>query len=48
MTIWWIFLANMLEALNFPFKIPVGKISGLLSGGPSFQRARVQKEYIYP
>jgi hypothetical protein len=45
MTIWWIFFAGMLEALDFPFKLPCGDLSGMFSGR-SFQRAR--KEYIYP
>jgi hypothetical protein len=32
MAIWWIFFAEMLDALDFPFKIPVGDLSGIIKG----------------
>jgi uncharacterized protein len=35
MAIWWIFFATMLEALDFPFQIPVGDISWMIKGASS-------------
>jgi succinate-acetate transporter protein len=33
--IWWIFFATMLEALDFPFQIPVGDLSWIIKGASS-------------
>ncbi|KAN0099881.1 GPR1/FUN34/yaaH family domain containing protein [Hyaloscypha variabilis] len=35
MAIWWIFFATMLEALDFPFQIPVGDLSWIIKGASS-------------
>ncbi|CZR67631.1 related to Y.lipolytica GPR1 protein and Fun34p [Phialocephala subalpina] len=32
---WWIFIATMLEALDFPFQIPVGDLSWIIKGANS-------------
>lgn len=32
MAIWWELLALMLEALDFPFRIPLGDISWIIKG----------------
>jgi len=32
MTVWWLFLAEMLAVLDFPFRVPVGDLSGLIKG----------------
>lgn len=37
---WWIFLAQMLAALDFPVQIPVGDLSTLIKGAS--QRAKMQ------
>jgi len=35
---WWIFLAQMLAALDFPFQLPVGDLSSVVKGAS--QRAK--------
>jgi hypothetical protein len=36
---WWVFVAVMLEVLDFPFKIPVGDLSHIIMGAS--ERVRV-------
>lgn len=32
MSIWWLFIAEMFAILDFPFRVPVGDLSGLIKG----------------
>lgn len=41
---WWIFFAIMLAALDFPFQIPVGDLSGLIKGASERRKAKEEKE----
>jgi len=39
---WWILFVQMLAAVDFPFTLPVGDISGLIKGGSERRRAKEQ------
>ncbi|TID23762.1 putative gpr1 fun34-class plasma membrane protein [Venturia nashicola] len=40
---WWIFFAIMLAALDFPFQLPVGDLSGLIKGASDRKKAAEHK-----
>ncbi len=37
---WWIFLAQMLAAVDFPLQVPVGDISHLITGASTKMAAK--------
>lgn len=42
---WWLFFAIMLAALDFPFQIPVGDLSGMIKGYS--ERQTVKKDAVH-
>jgi len=44
---WWIFTAQMLAAVDFPFSLPVGDLSGLVKGQSEKAKAKQRAENQY-
>lgn len=40
---WWIFLAQMLAAVDFPLQIPVGDVSHLIPGASTKMAAKEEQ-----
>jgi len=43
---WWIFAAIMLAALDFPFQLPVGDLSGFIKGKSERLALKGQKDMV--